>query len=83
MLDFRDSDQEMENYGFDKDFNGDMLWFGSLGRMLDFRDSGQEIEDDSFDKDCNKEVLWFWIVPKHWTNAGFQGFWSGDRRRCS
>ena len=50
--------------------------------MLDFRDSGQEIENDGFDKDFNKEM---WVpgnamVLKHWANAGFQGFWSGDRK---
>ena len=59
MLDVSDSGQEIENHGFDKDFNKEMLWFWSTGRMLDFRDSGQETENDGFDKDFNKEVYGF------------------------
>ena len=44
MLDFRDSGQEIEHYGLDKDLNKEMLWFCSTGRMLDFRDPGKDID---------------------------------------
>ena len=49
MLDSRNSGQEIESDGFDKDFNKEQLWFCSIGRILDFRDYVQEIETDGFD----------------------------------
>ena len=50
MLDLEDSGHKIENHGFEKDCNKEVLWFGSTGRILDFRDSGQKTENDGFGK---------------------------------
>ena len=95
MLHFRDSGEEIENDGFDKDFNKEMLWFSSAGRMLvsrilvrrlenyvfdkDFKDSGQEIQNDGFDKEFVKKCYRFEALDECWISV-ISWIWSGDRK---